>query len=57
MSYYSLYRIMALIEFINHMANQASETLDHVTTIGVPIAISLAIPNSCLLNWLTRLYG
>ncbi|XP_059194484.1 chemerin-like receptor 1 [Centropristis striata] len=39
------YHIMALV---NHMATHTSETLDHVTTIGVPIANSLAFLNSCL---------
>ncbi|XP_034030993.1 chemokine-like receptor 1 [Thalassophryne amazonica] len=42
------YHVMALIEMVNHMASEASETLDHVTTIGVPIATSLAFLNSCL---------
>ncbi|KAM4601221.1 chemerin-like receptor 1 isoform 1-T2 [Polymixia lowei] len=42
------YHIMALIEMVNHMAAEFSETLDHVTTIGVPIATSLAFLNSCL---------
>ncbi|KAI9532291.1 hypothetical protein NQZ68_033232 [Dissostichus eleginoides] len=40
------YHIMALIELVN--SSQRSETLGHVTTIGVPIAISLAFLNSCL---------
>ncbi|XP_041799100.1 chemokine-like receptor 1 [Chelmon rostratus] len=40
------YHIMALIELVNEMATHA--TLDHVTTIGVPIATSLAFINSCL---------
>ncbi|KAM3873095.1 chemerin-like receptor 1 [Diretmus argenteus] len=42
------YHIMALIEMVNHMAAEFSETLDHVTTIGIPIATSLAFLNSCL---------
>ncbi|XP_056142614.1 chemerin-like receptor 1 [Lampris incognitus] len=42
------YHIMALIEMMNHMAAEFSVTLDHVTTIGVPIATSLAYLNSCL---------
>ncbi|KAI3360919.1 hypothetical protein L3Q82_013114 [Scortum barcoo] len=42
------YHIMALIELVNHMATHSSEILDHVTTIGVPIATSLAFLNSCL---------
>uniref|UniRef100_A0A8C9Z609 Formyl peptide receptor 1 n=1 Tax=Sander lucioperca TaxID=283035 RepID=A0A8C9Z609_SANLU len=37
---------MTLIEIVN--SNHASETLIHVTTIGVPIATSLAFLNSCL---------
>lgn len=42
------YHIMVLIEMVNHMAAEFSETLDHVTTIGIPIATSLAFLNSCL---------
>ncbi|KAI9532292.1 hypothetical protein NQZ68_033233 [Dissostichus eleginoides] len=42
------YHIMALIELVNHMANQSSEILVHVINIGVPIATSLAFLNSCL---------
>ncbi|XP_053287924.1 chemerin-like receptor 1 [Pleuronectes platessa] len=42
------YHIMALIEMVNHTAIHSSETLDHVITIGVPIATSLAFLNSCL---------
>ncbi|XP_071403089.1 chemerin-like receptor 1 [Centroberyx affinis] len=42
------YHIMALIEMVNHIAAEFSETLDHVTTIGIPIATSLAFLNSCL---------
>lgn len=42
------YHIMALIELVNHTATPPSETLDHVITIGVPIATSLAFLNSCL---------
>ncbi|XP_056901540.1 chemerin-like receptor 1 [Takifugu flavidus] len=42
------YHIMVLIELINHMATHENETLDHVTTIGLPIATSLAFLNSCL---------
>ncbi|KAM8868996.1 chemerin-like receptor 1 [Spinachia spinachia] len=42
------YHIMVLIQLVNHMANHASEILGHVTTIGVPIATSLAFLNSCL---------
>ncbi|XP_071783104.2 chemerin-like receptor 1 [Centroberyx gerrardi] len=40
------YHIMALIEMVNHMEH--SKTLDHVITIGIPIATSLAFLNSCL---------
>ncbi|XP_073341973.1 chemerin-like receptor 1 [Pagrus major] len=42
------YHIMALIELVNHMTNLESEILNHVITIGVPIATSLAFLNSCL---------
>lgn len=42
------YHIMVLVELVNHMAEHSSEILDHVTTIGVPIATSLAFLNSCL---------
>uniref|UniRef100_A0A8C5DW93 Formyl peptide receptor 1 n=1 Tax=Gouania willdenowi TaxID=441366 RepID=A0A8C5DW93_GOUWI len=42
------FHIMGLIELVNHMANYTSVTLDHVITIGVPIATSLAFLNSCL---------
>uniref|UniRef100_A0A3Q3J2Z7 G-protein coupled receptors family 1 profile domain-containing protein n=1 Tax=Monopterus albus TaxID=43700 RepID=A0A3Q3J2Z7_MONAL len=42
------YHIMGLIEMVNHTAVHPSETLHHVTTIGVPIATSLAFLNSCL---------
>ncbi|XP_028282300.1 chemokine-like receptor 1 [Parambassis ranga] len=42
------FHIMVLIELVNHMSNYSSEILDHVTTIGVPIATSLAFLNSCL---------
>ncbi|XP_041758543.1 chemokine-like receptor 1 [Coregonus clupeaformis] len=40
--------IMALIEMVNSAAAEFSYRLDHVTTIGVPIATSLAFLNSCL---------
>ncbi|XP_056901545.1 chemerin-like receptor 1 [Takifugu flavidus] len=40
--------IMGLIELINHIDTHENETQDHVTTIGFPIAISLAFLNSCL---------
>ncbi|XP_058503034.1 chemerin-like receptor 1 [Solea solea] len=42
------YHIMALIEMVNHTAIHSNEILDHVITIGVPIATSLAFLNSCL---------
>ncbi|XP_029695140.1 chemokine-like receptor 1 [Takifugu rubripes] len=42
------YHIMVLIELINHMATHENKTHDHVTTIGFPIATSLAFLNSCL---------
>ncbi|KAL3067719.1 hypothetical protein OYC64_022077 [Pagothenia borchgrevinki] len=40
------FHIMALIKLVN--SSQRSETLGHVTTIGVPIATNLAFLNSCL---------
>lgn len=42
------YHVMGLIEMFNHMSAEYSITLDHVTTIGIPIATSLAFLNSCL---------
>ncbi|XP_051261571.1 chemerin-like receptor 1 [Dicentrarchus labrax] len=42
------YHIMIIIELVNFTATHPSETLFHVTTIGVPIATSLAFLNSCL---------
>ncbi|XP_010883398.2 chemokine-like receptor 1 [Esox lucius] len=42
------YHIMALIEMVSSALDEVSNTLDHVTTIGVPIATSLAYLNSCL---------
>ncbi|KAI4905714.1 hypothetical protein NFI96_000886 [Prochilodus magdalenae] len=42
------YHILVLIEMANHMAHEYSHTLQHVTTIGIPIATSLAFLNSCL---------
>ncbi|XP_036449466.1 chemokine-like receptor 1 [Colossoma macropomum] len=42
------YHILVLIEMANHMASKYSPTLEHVTTIGIPIATSLAFLNSCL---------
>lgn len=42
------YHILVLIEMVNHMAPKYKSTLEHVTTIGIPIATSLAFLNSCL---------
>ncbi|KAL7886637.1 hypothetical protein AOLI_G00043580 [Acnodon oligacanthus] len=42
------YHILMLIEMANHLAPTYSPTLEHVTTIGIPIATSLAFLNSCL---------
>ncbi|XP_017557492.1 chemokine-like receptor 1 [Pygocentrus nattereri] len=42
------YHILMLIEMANHLASNYSPTLEHVTTIGIPIATSLAFLNSCL---------
>ncbi|XP_078109362.1 chemerin-like receptor 1 [Sander vitreus] len=42
------YHIMALIEMVNLLPSYQSETVDYVTTIGAPIATSLAFLNSCL---------
>ncbi|XP_053287930.1 chemerin-like receptor 1 [Pleuronectes platessa] len=42
------FHIMALIEMVNYTAIHSSKTLDHVTTIGFPIAACLAYLNSCL---------
>ncbi|XP_038568457.1 chemokine-like receptor 1 [Micropterus salmoides] len=42
------FHIMALIEMVSLTAANASDTLTHVTTIGIPIATSLAFLNSCL---------
>lgn len=42
------YHIIASIELVNNTATHRSETLDHVTTIGIPITTSLAFINSCL---------
>ena len=42
------YHIFSLIEMVTHMSADFSDTLDHVTTIGIPIATSLAFLNSCL---------
>lgn len=42
------YHILVLIEMVNHMASEYNSTLEHVTTIGIPIATSLAFLNSCL---------
>lgn len=42
------FHIMGLIELVHHSANLSNEILDHIITIGVPIATSLAFLNSCL---------
>ncbi|XP_034466575.1 chemokine-like receptor 1 [Hippoglossus hippoglossus] len=39
---------ITVIEMFYHTAIHSSETLDHVISIGVPIATSLAFLNSCL---------
>ncbi|XP_076826268.1 chemerin-like receptor 1 [Brachyhypopomus gauderio] len=41
------YHILVLIEMVSHITEH-NPTLDHVTTIGIPIATSLAFLNSCL---------
>ncbi|KAL0172080.1 hypothetical protein M9458_032391 [Cirrhinus mrigala] len=40
------YHILVLIEMVNHM--EYSATLQYVTSVGIPIATSLAFLNSCL---------
>ncbi|XP_016387496.1 chemokine-like receptor 1 [Sinocyclocheilus rhinocerous] len=42
------YHILVLIEMVNHMRVKYSSTLQYVTTVGLPIATSLAFLNSCL---------
>uniref|UniRef100_A0A3Q4GWY6 Formyl peptide receptor 1 n=1 Tax=Neolamprologus brichardi TaxID=32507 RepID=A0A3Q4GWY6_NEOBR len=42
------FHIMGLIEMANHMPEYSSEILDDITTIGLPIATSMAFLNSCL---------
>lgn len=42
------YHILVLIEMAHHMSPKNSPTLEHITTIGIPIATSLAFLNSCL---------
>ncbi|MBN3273208.1 CML1 protein, partial [Polyodon spathula] len=42
------YHAFVLMEMVNHMTGQHSATLDHLTTIGIPITTSLAYLNSCL---------
>ncbi|KAJ8005290.1 hypothetical protein DPEC_G00145100 [Dallia pectoralis] len=42
------YHVLALIEMVSSALDDISITLDHVTTIGLPIATSLAYLNSCL---------
>lgn len=45
---WSPYHILVLIEMVNHMRTKFSSTLQYVTTVGIPIATSLAFLNSCL---------
>ncbi|KAK2903065.1 hypothetical protein Q8A67_007778 [Cirrhinus molitorella] len=42
------YHILVLIEMVNHIGTTLSSTLQYVTTVGIPIATSLAFLNSCL---------
>ncbi|XP_031708440.1 chemokine-like receptor 1 isoform X2 [Anarrhichthys ocellatus] len=42
------YHIMTLIEMVNFLPAYRSVTLNHVTTIGIPISSGLAFLNSCL---------
>ncbi|CAJ1061610.1 hypothetical protein L3Q82_013114 [Xyrichtys novacula] len=42
------FHIFSLINMHHLVTNYENETLDHVTTIGIPIATSLAFINSCL---------
>ncbi|XP_067305766.1 chemerin-like receptor 1 isoform X2 [Pseudorasbora parva] len=42
------YHILVLIEMVNHMRTKFSSSLQYVTTVGIPIATSLAFLNSCL---------
>ncbi|XP_062421507.1 chemerin-like receptor 1 [Pungitius pungitius] len=42
------FHIVALIELANSLLSIRSDKLDHVITIGIPIATSLAFLNSCL---------
>nr|XP_040020862.1 chemokine-like receptor 1 [Gasterosteus aculeatus aculeatus] len=42
------YHIIDLLGLANSLLSDRSETLDHVTTIGIPITSSLAFLNSCL---------
>lgn len=45
---WSPYHILVLLEMAHHMSPKNSPTLEHITTIGIPIATSLAFLNSCL---------
>lgn len=42
------YHILVLIEMVHHMRAEFSYSLQYVTTVGIPIATSLAFLNSCL---------
>ncbi|XP_026080764.1 chemokine-like receptor 1 [Carassius auratus] len=42
------FHILVLIEMVNHVEMKYSYTLQYVTTVGIPIATSLAFLNSCL---------
>ncbi|XP_028836411.1 chemokine-like receptor 1 [Denticeps clupeoides] len=42
------YHILVLIEMFYHMSDDYNRILHHVTTVGIPIATSLAFFNSCL---------
>ncbi|XP_040899781.1 chemokine-like receptor 1 [Toxotes jaculatrix] len=42
------FHILTLIEMVHHTTEHLNETLSDVTTIGVPIATSLALLNICL---------
>ncbi|XP_026105301.1 chemokine-like receptor 1 [Carassius auratus] len=42
------FHILVLIEMVNHTEMEYSSTLQYVTTVGIPIATSLAFLNSCL---------
>ncbi|XP_047453788.1 chemerin-like receptor 1 [Mugil cephalus] len=42
------YHTLSLIELMNHMSENSSETLELAIAVGTPIATSLAFLNSCL---------